>query len=151
MSLVGVRRRKIVERQGSKPGRRGKASTQAVEEFRPRLQSVSLLLLFHHLSFLRLFTLNNRTRASGSSYHTNQTFAFSFFFLSTTIAVSAPPPPSPRPPALAVPLPPPPAQHYFFFYKSRGPKQNTNKVLLTFYNGNKTESGELNPPTGLFR
>lgn len=31
-----------------------------------------------------------------------------------------------------------------------GPKQNTNKVLLTFYNSNKTRPG-FYPPTGLFR
>lgn len=36
-----------------------------------------------------------------------------------------------------------------FFIKG-GPKQNTNKVLLTFYNGNKTRPGS-SPPTGLFR
>lgn len=31
-----------------------------------------------------------------------------------------------------------------------GPKQNTNNVLLTFYNSNKTRAGSY-PPTGLFR
>lgn len=36
-----------------------------------------------------------------------------------------------------------------FFIKG-GPTQNTNKVLLTFYNGNKTRPWSY-PPTGLFR
>lgn len=42
-----------------------------------------------------------------------------------------------------------PPQSIFFFIKGT-PKQNTNKVLLTFYNGNKTRPGSY-PPTGLFR
>ena len=41
-----------------------------------------------------------------------------------------------------------PPKHFFFI--KGGPKQNTNKVLLTFYNGNKTRPGSY-PPTGLFR
>lgn len=43
-----------------------------------------------------------------------------------------------------------PPKHFFFFFIKGGPKQNTNKVLLTFYNGNKTRLGSY-PPTGLFR
>lgn len=73
--------------------------------------------------FLLLFTLNNRQKE-----HLVTVISQTKLFF--TRAVSPP-------------------KHFFFFIKG-GPKQNTNKVLLTFYNGNKTRPASY-PPTGLFR
>ena len=78
--------------------------------------------LLHQPPSLLLFTLNNRQRQ-----HLVAVISQTKLFF--TLAVSPP--------------------KHFFFIKG-GPKQNTNKVLLTFYNGNKTRPGSY-PPTGLFR
>lgn len=92
----------------------------AVEKFIQNWHCVFSLPLFTSL-FLLLFMLNNRQRE-----HLVAVISQTKLFF--TLAVS-----------------PPKA----FFIKG-GPKQNTNKVLLTFYNGNKTRPGSY-PPTGLFR